>query len=45
MIQICKQASKMHGKYGERLEFFQLGSTEAFEGFSSIGKTVSPIQD
>lgn len=45
MMQICKQASKMHGMYGERLEFFQLGSTETFEGFSSIAKTVSPSQD
>lgn len=45
MMQICKQARKMHGKYGERLEFFQLGSTETFEAFNSIAKTVSSSQD
>lgn len=45
MMQICNQAHKMHGKYDERLEFFQLANTDTFEGFNSIAKTVSSSQD
>jgi uncharacterized protein YbaA (DUF1428 family) len=48
MMQIYKQASSMHRKYGERLEFFQLGSTETsmeMEGITNIAKTVSANQD
>ena len=45
MMQVSASELKIHGKYGERLEFFQLGGPETFEGFSSIAKTVSPSQD
>jgi hypothetical protein len=48
MMQICKQASNMHRKYGERLEFFQLGSIKTsieMEGITNIAKTVSANQD
>jgi hypothetical protein len=46
MMQICKQSRDMHAKYGQRLEFFQLGTAEiSMEGITNIAKTISATQD
>ena len=46
MVQLQKQLTEIFRKHGIlHSEFFQLSSTETFEGFTSIAKTVSAKDD